>query len=425
MTPVFFHPNLGSIHFDGPRSVIEDKDTLPALVHVLMRLPTDVPNLSKFSMRGFCSSSDALLPRISSTICSFRHLSYVSIEPAAITAQALLHLASLPCLTDLMTRLLSSDGDTIVAALKAPFDGVYFPKLRSLKLVYQDSFPVVSALIRATHSPNLEELEVTFRHSHIAVQDLKDVFCALAEHVSRSRLTRLQVRAAHLTASSPETLTSKQPVIDEDTLAPLLMLDGLTTLIFDIPTVPFFITNRTFGRLAHSWPKIQELHLGNQFPPTTSGRPPATLDALIFVAHFCPHLKTLTLPLNPHPDVLTDSRAMREAHPVLHGEHRALVSLNIGRSPIDGSEVAPAAAFLSGLFPALKDIDDSFAYGEDLIGEEDLEDYPLEEILRIHREVQYRTQWEKVLELHPKFVMVRKQEREWGRARSAIGSPQN
>ena len=113
MIPIFFHPNLDSIHFDDPYFAIEDEDkneeedksTLSALVHVLMRLPTDVPNLSKFSMSDFYMYSDALLPHISSTICSFLHLSYASTDSAAITAQALLHLAGLPRLTDLMTRL--------------------------------------------------------------------------------------------------------------------------------------------------------------------------------------------------------------------------------------------------------------------------------------------------------------------------------
>ena len=403
---------------DEDKNEEEEENTLSALVHVLMRLPTDVPNLSKFSMSDFYMYSDALLPHISSTICSFLHLSYVSTDSAAITAQALLHLAGLPRLTDLMTRLHSNDGGAIMAALKAPFDRVYFPELRSLKLVYQDSFPVVSALIRATHSPNLEELDVEFLHPHIPVQDLKDVFWALAERASRNRLTRLRV--ANLAVPSPATFTSTQPVIDGDILAPLTMLDGLTILIFHISTVPFFITDETFGRLVRSWPKIQELRFGNHFPPTTSGRPPATLNALVFIVHHCPYLDTLMLPLNPHSGALADSVAIREAHSVLRREQRALTSLNIGRSPIDGKDVVPAAAFLSGLFPALKNIHNSLAYMDDLIGE----DVPYEERLRICREAHYREQWEMVLELHPGFVMVREEEREWARVRSAIRSSQ-
>ena len=58
---------------------------------------------------------------------------------------------------------------------------------------------------------------------------------------------------------------------------------------------------------------------------------------------------------------------------------------------------------------------------DDLIGE----DFPYEERLRICREAHYREQWEKVLELHLGFVMVREEEREWAWVRSAIRSSQN
>ena len=408
MMPTFFNPNLSNIHFNGPY-LTNTQDTSTAYVHMLRRLSTDVPDLSIFSINPIFGFSNIFVSHISSVICSFRYLCYVSTDSVPITSQALSHLAALPCLTVLRTRLLDRDKDTFITSFKAPFGEVCFPQLRVLVLVRQDSLPVLSALIRATSSSNLQGLNVELKHADIPVHDLRDVFCALAEGPSRNHLTDLRI--ANFTMAGPAKPT--QPVVDEDILAPLAMLDSLSSLIFDTPTVPFFINNKTFGRLVRSWPKIRRLHLGLTFPPTPSGRAPATLDALIFVSHFCPHLLTLTLPLNPRSSMLMGGVVMRERRPALCAERHALVALDIGRSPISSNDVLPTAAFLSGAFPALKDIDTEFACEDEL----DNEDLSSEERRRIGRTVRYRRHWNRVLELHPEFVIVRKQEREWGRRR--------
>ncbi len=93
-------------------------------------------------------------------------------------------------------------------------------------------------------------------------------------------------------------------------------------------------------------------------------------------------------------------------------EQRKLVKLDVGRSRIEDPIVV--AAFLSDLFPELLEIKNDFA------SEIDLAEFPgddeEDERKRILADIVYEDRWSDVEWTYlPRFVQIRKQERNWGK----------
>ncbi|KAH9856790.1 hypothetical protein C2E23DRAFT_749878 [Lenzites betulinus] len=336
---------------------------------------------------------------ISTQLCSFHHLTDVRTNAIPIKPSALLHLAKLPCLQALKTKMderASSDVQLLAMFDHAEGKG-YFPQLLTIDIIHQYKITPIVALLRAISSCNLQTICLTVNGGAVTSAELgKAVEMVATQRWSKS----LRTITANVTGQKDE----KRGSITISTLLPLFILHDLSTLVVT-SSLPFSINNIALHVMAAAWPAIHRLQLGPEWS-ADAAPPRATLAGLIPFAHGCPQLRSLSVALN------TDTKHISSSYEYLRPgrgfEQRRLTSLNVGWSPI--TDPAAVAAFLSDLFPKLWNIECAFPFEEDA-WEEGVEAAGRAQILA---DAQHRENWSLVSDTYlPQFVEVRRCERRW------------
>lgn len=394
--PIFFNRNLRN--FADECSVVNKQTDLSSYEHMLSKLQEMSPDLSLFLTHP-CPWFTAMVSILSNSLPSFRQLVSVQVILIPLTPQAVLHLATLPNLTDVSFKLDESCDTESLELFADTSSKNYFRKLRDFSIDHQKNAAIPNIVVRSISSPAVNTIRVSVNHWDVPVQDVKELLSTIANRPGHKRLRSVTVHG----------MAEKDATIDEDDLMPLYKLKNLVNLELTIQA-RFALTNEMLRSMASSWRKIRKLHLGPGRPFRNieeDAQPLVSLVGLISFAQLCPNLHTLALSLSPVPGY-----AHREVRPSFGRPHRALRNLHVGYSKIEETQVLPTAVFLSDVFPKV-DIDCDWPFEESVW--EDGAEFTEAERDEILEQAVYRDRWNKVAwQLVPAFAKVRKQERKWG-----------
>ena len=400
--PIFFNKNLRNI---ADKCSISKKGTdLTTYQQMLSKLQEMSPDLlyfNTYSSPWFAIMASAL----SSTLPGFQQLISVHVTLLPLTPKAVLHLATLPNLTDVSFKI-DEDHDAESFELFANTSHKrHFRKLRTLSITHQRNAAIPNVLVQSVSSSALSVIRVSVNDWEIPVQEVKDLLSTIANRSGYRRLRAVKI--------SVHGVTEKDGTINEDDLAPFYNLKDLTDLELTIHA-RFTLTDDTLHVMASSWRKMRKLHLGPGIPLRRIDDDDAlvTLGGLIPFAQLCPHLHTLALPLRP---VLGYTHAHPNAdlvRPSFGRPHCALRTLHVGYSKIEERQALRVAGFLSDVFPKV-DIDCDWPFEENAWDEAaELTEAERDEMLA---EAVYRDRWNRVAwHLVPALAKIRKQERKWG-----------
>ncbi|KAJ7601846.1 hypothetical protein DFH06DRAFT_1116206 [Mycena polygramma] len=300
-----------------------------------------------------------------------------SLEVITLNLAAITHLGRLPTLETLSLWL------SAITPLTGLLDCGLFRNLVSVELWCRENEDTksVTDFIRTWSSPPLRSFEVEWGYSPTA--EATEEFClALKEHCSHDSLNTLDVKVN----SAADPLNA----IPGSMFRPLFCFSNLASVSIAAP-VGYHLDDAMISELSAAWPRVEELRFKH-------GQHSTTLLALHALAKHCPKLHTLEMSLDalsvpiPPPDLYSRKQLL----------HEALVSLDVGRSPIlHAFDVARwiSATFFS-LYRITTDREDA--------GEADLADP------NIVAEVRYHTLWKEVEELLPSLNDMRAEEFQWG-----------
>ncbi|KAF8870458.1 hypothetical protein BD779DRAFT_537688 [Infundibulicybe gibba] len=300
----------------------------PSLVHFELSTPDCYPDIGQ-QMKSLLSQWGQLETLI---------IYYLPEESLRIVA-ALPHLRSFT-----LSRADDDYGDAF-----SPTPGTNaFPALQDLSITA--SSPVLCInILKAAKNCSLKEFTFSLFGTNLTVW--RDLFATLAELCNKGNLTSISVDDLVVQAEEQDPGTA-------DELRLLFPLTGLTRLVFTT-RCGFDIDDAFMHEMAGAWPRMHTLNIGAAeiFQPFEPQR--LTLQGLAPLAELCPDLRNLTVHINVahicsnHFDACLGS-----------GSGSCVDYLDVARSPISKESVPWAAAYLSALFPKLRELQ----YEDDYMG---------------------------------------------------------
>ncbi|KAF8887191.1 hypothetical protein BD779DRAFT_534420 [Infundibulicybe gibba] len=218
-----------------------------------------------------------------------------------------------------------------------------FPALQDL-LITANSAILPINLLRATTSCSLKKFTLSL--FGLASPGWHDLFTTLAESCNKATLTTIRINESEVDHEQGPGTT--------DELRLLFPFTNLTHLILET-CVGFDIDDAFVHEMAAAWSCIHTLNIGATEIPQPSEPRKLTLQGLAPLAELCPNLRKLTVHVNVahmcsnHFDVCSTSKSRVE-------------HLNVGYSPVSQTSVPWAAAYLSAIFPKLRELDYSNDY---------------------------------------------------------------
>ncbi|KAF7796420.1 hypothetical protein EIP86_007597 [Pleurotus ostreatoroseus] len=213
-----------------------------------------------------------------------------------------------------------------------------FPALKQLTV---DSRASCSNFLRTFELENLEHLDITFSPFIVPPDNNTQLMQTVEQVISHSSL-----KVLHLTYrySVQVTLESISPAFAFRSLEEFCLYSGPVGVALD---------DTAIEQLAKAWPDLTELRLLGSIPLTSqSTATPVlpTLQALTYLAQYCPKLETLSIELDAK-DPAPIQKRIREGRKFCNTHMK---QLSVRRSLI--GDTAKVAAFLSELFPNLVDM---------------------------------------------------------------------
>jgi hypothetical protein len=256
-------------------------------------------------------------------------------------------------------------------------EGDVFLSLRQLK--FNSIAPaVISRFLHPFCNSPLVSLAVNVEPTALTAPGL---YSFIAKNCPRATLRDLCVGSTELVVSTNR--RTKPQIIRDDMIRPLLGLAALTSLYLSSRD-GFDLDDLTLSDMAAEWPHIETLDLMvlSKYEGFT---PRATLHSLYAFARHCPRLRTLKIMFDATILPSTEDAEMVQS---------ALTCLSLGRSSIS-APVADVAAFLYGLFPALRELHTGYHQWE---SEGDVDDDLLDDRIIYHR------RWKQIERLLPAHV---------------------
>ncbi|KAI9058491.1 hypothetical protein FKP32DRAFT_1597588 [Trametes sanguinea] len=406
----------------GPPLTAQHEESFTSL---LAYVRDTVSNLSSLDLQ-VTAESDPILAAIDTTIMSFNHLVSLKLgghtqsswgDHVAVTPRMFAHIASLPHLQSLH---ISVDESSWTPDQLLQPSGFLFPSLREL-IAAAPTLAQLCELLHAIMSPALDDLAVSCLHG-ASSSDISALITTVAGTKAWKDLRRLRLWVDNMPSSqSPRFGPPHSTPLDDEALLPLLNLPKLRHLSLRT-SCPFDIDDMLLDKIAATWRNLVHLTLKMQSNWADAwartnvesagnggrqSRPRATLLGIASVAFGCPDLEELDLEFTA--DTRTIPHFPRKASQLVTGPSRCCLNrLFVGKSPID--DPCAVAAFLSGLFPQLRDLHNSWPSAMNLFAREVEEGGENEE-----EEETYRWCWDSVPELIAGFVGIREEERRWKR----------
>ncbi|OBZ69788.1 hypothetical protein A0H81_10481 [Grifola frondosa] len=232
--------------------------------------------------------------------------------------EAIIHMASIPTLTEAQFRVNSIDAFRRLPRIPLR---QWFPALQSLTICIPH-IHFASALLQVIQPCQLRELRVICDHMPSALR-LQQFLSILRGSCSHSSLVLFQLGVCHALETDLRRLVMGTPSvdIDIDIIAPLLEFTGLQSVWFDMSTaISMQMDNATLLHLATQLPRVEVLRF--------SAASPVTLAGLHSLIQHCRHLRTLELAIDiTHDDLGPGDTSINERvttidlrSSILHGD---------------------------------------------------------------------------------------------------------
>ncbi|KAF7328124.1 hypothetical protein MVEN_02569400 [Mycena venus] len=345
-----FFPNLQRLYWSPPKTphfpyirlFLSSKITRTILVSgdsdrdlsLLSAVAIKCPNITDATI--YCPTAEdsrrAVLESISLFVrglAAIESLSVWDLDQAAIE-----YLANLPTVKSLEIGRPNSFNPSC----KNLCGGDVFVNLRRLNFHFIAPESIARFLAPFSDSP-LVSLAINVEPTALAAPGL---YSSIAENCPRATLRSLHVGSAVLIVLTNQ--RAQRQIIRDEMIRPLLSLAALTSLCL-YSRDGFNLDDATLSDMAASWPNMEDLDL-RVLSDYDGFTPRATLYSLYAFARHCPRLTTLTIVFDA-----TVVPSTNDAE-IVQG---ALTCLSLGRSPISAT-AADVAAFLCGLFPALREL---------------------------------------------------------------------
>ncbi|KAK7468374.1 hypothetical protein VKT23_002890 [Stygiomarasmius scandens] len=226
--------------------------------------------------------------------------------------------------------------DKFAQALGNP-SAAAFLDLEDLELKVSDLGRAVFNLLRVIPSSPLRNLSLHY-HSQMIPEE-RDV-CRFSQSLAISPWKH-NLHTLSLQAPTDWSLSSDSTA---SIIRPLLMLSNIEAIYLDM-TMVAGLDNTLLDDIAHAWPRLSKLQFrASRGPAGHQWR--ATLDGLVPIVQYCPHLEQLDLCLHAVTNSLFLSQRL-EQRPV----NKSIEYLDWGHSTIKNP--AEVASFLFDIFPNL------------------------------------------------------------------------
>ncbi|KAK7053781.1 hypothetical protein R3P38DRAFT_2601554 [Favolaschia claudopus] len=323
-------------HFLGPqiRKMVLRIEGSAANLSMLSLIKSSCPNLLDLNLI-VSTDNPRSIAFISEVLCGFQRLTELCVPN--LDQAGFLHVAQLPSLTAL-------DLDYAKGSLYPP-DFLPTPAFSALQRLYVrgNSARLCVGLIKSISSPRFESLDLRPLSSWKTASWL-ELHTALRDSLATSTVFHsIEVEESE---DSPRPTNIAAHVLSPDTLRPLLSIKTLTTVKYQI-YAGFDIDDDILKEMIQVWPTMESLRLSGAFYHTQPPR--TTLNSLIQLARNCPKLYDVGFRM--------DATEVPEFVQV-PGQRisNGLQILDVGLSPIDCTEEANVAAFISNLFPSLESL---------------------------------------------------------------------
>ncbi|KAJ7609222.1 hypothetical protein DFH06DRAFT_1485918 [Mycena polygramma] len=335
VSAMFFSPRLTSIRLAAGASRTQ--------LSVLPALGVKHPGLTDVDLRGR-GRSHCDKPLLQSILAFISNLSRLesfginNVDPAILE-----HVARLPALTSLVIDVFMS----LEAFSQLDGSDPRFPLLEELHL-WGTTPDVGTAMVEAIEHHGLMALSLVFEAEYPTSGTTARLYNAVAANGSYATLDWLRVedewiyKRKHTVVPAEEAFDSY--IVRAGTLRTLFPFTNVTTVILK-PFYGFDVDDDVVSELARAWCRLEELRLACSYDLHIPGfQPRMTLGAVRAIATHCKNLHTLELYL--------DGRKLPS--PADACIQTTLTRLEVQCSPI--SAPTAVAAFLSGIFPQLTDV---------------------------------------------------------------------
>ncbi|KAF7794945.1 hypothetical protein EIP86_006088 [Pleurotus ostreatoroseus] len=283
-------------------------------------------SLLKFKIRGWMTP---VLDSTVRTLVSLRSLTLYTGK--SLTPQTLASLASFPNLEQLSVHASHIDSSDFASAL--PVDSTTFPVLHTLRIRGQRA--LFCALLEALPTGNLRSLYLETEEPEQGLVAWRETFDLLVAKASDTlidftldqilELEEMEDTIAH---------TESDTRLAAETLQPLGKLRALRRFTIDAMILPDF-TDKDIDHIASWWPLLEQLNLGTLPGMQEHAQPwvpKVTIAALMTIAKRCPHLESLTLPLDISAGECDPSNAVKPKNDTPQAPQNALRKLYVGHA---------------------------------------------------------------------------------------------
>ncbi|KAK7039637.1 hypothetical protein R3P38DRAFT_2900956 [Favolaschia claudopus] len=336
---IFLGPRLNRLTLGKPQSA--------AHLSLLPNIAMECPLLKTLEIQFFSKDKLDAKFSISALVVGLGRLESLSVP--CLDNIVLEHVAQLPSLTSLTLQkqtALKSFPPSVSS------NAILFPSLRSIDITAADNVDaIIPLLVLMAHAP-MNDLTIDIPDK-VPAKRIAALYSAIARYCPHSSLKDIMCGRGFggsiTIASSADTATY---LMTGAQILPLTSLTNLTEVCLT-PPLGFDLDDAIVADLAQAWPHL--IHLG-LFSTCYANYPSrVTLRGLLPLAQHCPHLRSLTLPLDATSETRWHQKLQSESNgeePARRIQQISLGSLNVMHSPIGDSFLV--AGFLSSVFPKLK-----------------------------------------------------------------------
>ncbi|KAG6836015.1 hypothetical protein H0H93_012226 [Arthromyces matolae] len=327
--PLLIGPNLKRLSLKGFILLNPEPAYSTLLLSFIHNLPRLCPSLTHIE---FGLGLRGTLEAVSTALSGWSHLTSVH-APDGFSSDAFLHLSGLQALSCLHF------GGILAANIPSNLHTPAFPCLTNLKM--DVSLDVAHPVLKSIgHSSTLTVLSILGSNTHIAdVSMWAKLTDTIANVCSSTSLHWLEICDTSKEYMEEVTMTGLK--VHGNVIEPLLKFTHLRHLTLSA-YYGFDFNDDHIERMAQALPKLQNLEIGNNWS-LGQGRPEATFLSLLHLANHCRELNELSMTLDTH-DIPNTSNVVKISNNNLH-------VLDLQYSSISEEDVAPAAYFLSDVFP--------------------------------------------------------------------------
>ncbi|KAF8441627.1 hypothetical protein L210DRAFT_3537733 [Boletus edulis BED1] len=263
-----------------------------------------------------------------SRIFRWQNLQTVSCIKVALDADALVHLSSIPALTELTCTVSAALADQVTPS----YSPLIFSNVSNL-IFYSDLLESISRLLSRTRLPAVR-IFAPIIGSRPSKMDLSSFLSALYTSDIADTVQELYVNQVG-SSEDTDVTEDRKPILALKDLQPLMALSKLRHFSINIEW-NVDLSNSDLLTVTSAWPRLELLHINHDWAWNMPGG--ITPDGLLQLLQQCPSLHFMSLAM--------DTRNFTEVPPSLES---VKLTISILDSALEQASVQAIAAFFTGI----------------------------------------------------------------------------